>query len=168
MMIPTHPKFWMACIMSLMMAAAFGQSPGDAQRTNDLVGMWQLVSWLGADGQPVWGQHPKGIIAYDASGHFSVQIMPDLHRPKYANPSNPTPEEAKVALTGYTAYFGTYSVDRLANTVTHHIQGSIRPSSVGVDYIRQYEWGADGSVTLIPVQGGGPKGSRLKWKRIQP
>ena len=40
---------------------------------------------------------------------MAVQIMPDRNRPKYA--AQPTPEEAKAALIGYTAYFGTYTVD---------------------------------------------------------
>jgi hypothetical protein len=40
---------------------------------------------------------------------MAVQIMPDRDRPKFAN-SQPTPDEAKSALVGYTAYFGTYTV----------------------------------------------------------
>lgn len=147
-------------------SAAFGQSSLGGNNANEIVGMWRLISWTGADGKPVWGERPKGVIAYDASGNFSVQIMPDLPRPNYANLANPTPEEAKVALTGYTAYFGTYTVDSAQSTVTHHIKGSIRPSSVDVDYIRKYEFGSDGTVTLVPIKGGGPIGSRIKWERV--
>jgi hypothetical protein len=127
--------------------------------------MWRLISWVGADGKPVWGADPKGIISYDASNNFSVQIMPDRPRPNYASP-DPTPDEAKAALTGYTAYFGTYSIDERARTVTHHIKGSIRPSSVGTDFVRKYEFGSDGTITLIPMVGGGPIGSRLTWERV--
>ena len=146
--------------------AVFGQNSLGGNCAKEIVGMWLLISWTRADGTPLWGQHPQGVIAYDASGNFSVQIMPDLPRPKYANPANPTPEEAKVALTGYTAYFGTYTVDVAESTVTHHIKGSIRPTSVDVDYIRKYEFGSDGTVTLIPVKGGGPIGSKITWRRV--
>ena len=48
---------------------------------------------------------------------MAVQIMPDRNRPKYAG-AQPTPEEAKAALTGYTAYFGTYIRHRDVTTTT--------------------------------------------------
>src|SRR5262245_49062163 len=47
-----------------------------------------------------------------------------------------TPSEIRDAHTGYYAYFGTYTVDESARTVTHHIQASVRPEEVGRDYVR--------------------------------
>jgi hypothetical protein len=70
---------------------------------------------------------------YDPYGNMAVQIMPDRERPKFAV-NKATPEEAQAALLGYTAYFGTYSVDPVASTVTHHRQGNINPGGIG-DYV---------------------------------
>ena len=42
-----------------------------------------------------------------------------------------TPDEAKIAVTDYIAYFGTYTVDEKAGTVTHHRQASIQPGDGG-------------------------------------
>ena len=44
--------------------------------------------------------------------------------------AKPTPEEALDALDDYIAYFGTYSIDEHARTVTHHRLGSVQPSDM--------------------------------------
>jgi len=96
---------------------------------------------------------------------MSVQIMPDTPRPKYAG-AQATPDEARAALTGYTAYFGTYTVDERARTVTHHLKGSINPGTVGVDNVRGYEFGPGDRVTLtvMPVTA---TSTRLTWERVK-
>jgi hypothetical protein len=53
-----------------------------------------------------------------------------------------TPQEAKTALTDYIAYFGTYTIDQQAGTVTHHRQDSIQPGDTG-DLVRRYEFTGD-------------------------
>ena len=37
-----------------------------------------------------------------------------------------TPEEAKIALRDYIAYFDTYKIDEQTRTVTHHRQDNIK------------------------------------------
>jgi len=63
---------------------------------------------------------------YDSLGNMAAQVMPNRVRRKYAA-AEPTPDEAKDAITGYLAYFGTYSVHEQARTVTHHRKGNINP-----------------------------------------
>src|SRR5439155_9815430 len=100
-------------------------------------GAWRYVGAT-VDGKPRGdrGANAKGIIYYDPSGAMSVQVAPGRER-SYSPPSTasgggkgggsePTPEEAKAALTGYVAYFGSYTVDDEAHTVTHHRQGSVQ------------------------------------------
>ena len=53
-----------------------------------------------------------------------------------------TPDEAKIALTDYIAYFGTYTVDEAGGTVTHHRQDTIQPGDTG-DLVRRYEFNGD-------------------------
>jgi hypothetical protein len=125
------------------------------------VGTWRLVS-ITKNGKtdPNRGPHPTGLIHYDSTGHIAVQIMPDRVR-GYAG-SEPTPDEAKAAITGYTAYFGTYTIDESARTVTHHRTGNIHPNST-VDVTRSYEFATDDRLVLRPVE----NQDELTWQRIK-
>jgi hypothetical protein len=76
--------------------------------------------------------------------------MPNRPRPKYAG-AQPTPEEAKEAITGYLAYFGTYTVDESARTITHHRKANINPGQVGDDVVRAYVFGSGDRVILTPT-----------------
>lgn len=138
-------------------------SGGDAKR---FIGTWRLVSITGHDGalDPIRGAHPTGLIHYDTTGHMAVQIVPDRRRPRFSG-ALPTPEEAQAALIGYTAYFGAYSIDERARTVTHHREGNINPGGSG-DFVRQYEFLADDKVALMPVESENPIG-RLVWERVK-
>jgi hypothetical protein len=143
---------------------ASGQSVSQSDISKRFFGTWRLVS-IESNGQmdPTRGSHPTGMIYYDATGHMAAQIMPDRPRPKYAGPQ-PTPEEAKTALIGYTAYFGTYSIDEGARIVKHHRMGSVNPGMVGIDAVRRYEFASDDRLILTPVEN--PK-TRLTWERIK-
>jgi hypothetical protein len=63
---------------------------------------------------------------------MSVQIAPDVERKRAG--AAMTAEEAKIAVTDYIAYFGSYT-----GTVTHHRQASIQPGDSG-DLVRKYEF----------------------------
>ena len=88
--------------------------------TSALVGAWKLVSWeiRTADGGLSWpmGKSPAGMLTYDDSGRVSVQIM------------QPNTQ-------GALAYFGTYIVDDMKGTVTHHVEASSLPDQVGTDLV---------------------------------
>ena len=104
-------------------------------------GAWRYLGST-VDGKPVPGRgaNPQGIINYDPSGHMAVQVAPDKERSKAG--AAPTPDEAQAALSGYIAYFGTYSIDARARTVTHHRQGSVQPGDTA-DLVRGYEFVGD-------------------------
>jgi hypothetical protein len=87
---------------------------------------------------------------YDNLGNMAVQVMPMRERQKFAA-AQPTPDEAKTAITGYLAYFGTYTVDGPAHTITHHRRGSLNPGQVGEDAVRQYEFAEGNRLVLSPV-----------------
>ena len=52
-------------------------------------------------------------------------------------------------MTDYVAYFGTYSVDEQARTVTHHRHGSVQPGDVA-DLVRGYEFTGDRLILRPP------------------
>jgi hypothetical protein len=82
--------------------------------------------------------------------------------PKYAATER-TPDKAKAAITGYTAYFGTYTIDESARTVTHHRIGNIDPSAPA-DVVRRYEFGPGDWLILMPVE---DPTTQLTWERIK-
>jgi Lipocalin-like domain len=107
-----------------------GKPPRPASSLRDqMIGTWKLESRVTKkpDGSiaplPGWDGAP-GYITYDPVGFMSVQFM-QLHRTKESG------------ATGYTAYFGTYTVDESTKTVTHHIIGDVNPDGVGADQPRE-------------------------------
>jgi hypothetical protein len=127
------------------------------------VGTWRLIS---IDGDSATlrrvGAHPTGIIIYDATKHMAAQIQPDRRRASWPWSHNPSPTEALSAIDGYTAYFGTYSVDQRAGTVTHHREAALDFDAV--DYVRKYEFQPDGRLALMPLD---LRGLRLVWERVK-
>ncbi len=125
-----------------------------------LIGSWRYVgSTLDGKSQPGRGASPKGIIIYDAHGHMACHVAPDREVTRAGK--EPTGEEAKAALADHIAYFGTYSVDELAHTVTHHRQGSVQPGDKG-DVVRGYEFVGD-RLVLRPVG----TAREVIWERIK-
>ncbi len=131
--------------------------PSTSDTAQRFVGTWRLVSIDDASR----GAHPLGILIYDSTAHMAVQVVPDTPRPKFSGPI-PTSEEAQAALTGYTAYFGTYSIDEASGTVTHHCEGNVDPGRVG-DIVRRYRFDGDDRLTLMPL--GSPV--RIVWERVK-
>ncbi len=124
------------------------------------VGVWRYVGTrIDGKPRPNRGANPKGFIFYTESGAMAAQIAPDREN-KMAG-SEPTPEEAKSALADYVAYFGTYTVDERAGTVTHHRQASVQPGPLA-DYVRNYEFAGD-RLILRPVG----TTQEVVWERIK-
>ena len=125
-----------------------------------LHGAWRYLGSM-TDGKPTPGRgaNPKGIIYYDPSGSMVVQVAPDKERGKAG--SAPTPDEAQAALAGYIAYFGTYTVDEKAATVTHHRHASVQPGDVA-DLVRGYEFSGDRLILRPPGTS-----YEVLWERIK-
>ena len=115
----------------------------------DLIGTWRLISveTIRPNGEviyPFYGKHPEGLLIYDPSGWMSVQIVSD---PKPAVPTTSSregflaanPDDKITAVNGYYAYYGTWTLDASAHTVTHHIQQSLYPGENGSEGTRQMQ-----------------------------
>ncbi len=148
-----------ACAAAAIGAARARVPSGVDQR---FIGTWRLVSIVNIPPE-ARGEHSTGLIYYDATGHMAAQIMPERPRSKYAG-LVPTPDEAKVAITGYTAYFGTYTVDARAGIVRHHREGSIEPGQVGVDAVRRFEFVTPDTLVLTPID---EPDRHLTWQRLR-
>jgi len=125
------------------------------------IGTWRLVSIQADSGSVNRGRSPTGYIYYDATGHMGVQIQPDRKRASWRG-RTPTAEEALDAARGYTAYFGTWTVDEKAGTITHHREGALNFDVV--DYVRRFIFDGNDRLTLIPVD---IPGYSLLWERVK-
>jgi Lipocalin-like domain len=141
-----------------------------------LVGAWRLVSVEGTD--PTFHfayDHPTGVIIYDRSGWMSVQIdIKGTRKPFVNGPAGGTGEEKVAAFDNYIAYYGTYTLDLKAQTVTHHLQDASPPNWRGVNNVRWFEFQGNDRLLLIPREDG--KGGvidrknatfKLLWERIK-
>ena len=137
------------------------------------IGIWKLVSYEARreDGSIIFpiGKDGIGQIVYDAKGNMSAQVA-NIHRPAFAADDRlkGTATEIKMALEGYTAYFGTYELDMATKTVIHHVKGSLFPNWVGTDQVRYFEF-AGNRMTLrtAPMHIGGEDViGTLIWEKI--
>ncbi len=136
-----------------------GQESKRPSARERLIGAWRYVGTRINGGSWDRGANPKGMIYYGPHGEMAVQIAPDVKRRRAG--AEMTPEEARIALKDYIAYFGTYTLDELADTVTHHRLDSIQPGDSG-DLIRRYEFVGDRLVLRAPNST-----LEVTWERIK-
>jgi hypothetical protein len=155
-----------AVVLASCASVVFAQGKSQEELRKPFVGTWRLISIEGGpENAANRGAKPTGIIMYDQHGLMNVQIMPDRPRPKYTG--TPNAEQALDAMRGYTAYWGTYTIDEKAQTVTHHRQGMLDGGVV--DYVRKFELKDGGNrVTLTPIAGGTTNPpNHLTWERVR-
>jgi hypothetical protein len=124
-------------------------STPDSDTARRFFGAWR---YLGStiDGQPRTDRtDPRGIIIYDPSGHMAVQIMPGRE------------EQATAPASTFICYFGRWSIDERARTVTHHREADLRVDGE-IDAVREYEFSGD-RLILRPVG----KDQQIMWERIR-
>jgi len=154
-------------------ATAQAPSRSSAVAASRFIGTWALVKYESntAENREGRGDNPIGLIYYDRMGHMAVQIAPDRMRRRFSGPASglfsgprPTPEEALDAISGYAAYFGTYTVDERTQTVTHTRIANLNPGGLG-DFVRRYEFPTEDRLVLTPIERTELRAVRLTWER---
>jgi len=114
---------------------------------SDVVGRWRLASYEAVSKDDViypMGKNAIGVLDYSADGKVSVHIMGE----------------------GYFAYYGDYTVDERASTITHRLEMASEPSFVGASNLRRAE--LQGSTLILSGEmtfGGKPRTIKVIWKR---
>jgi hypothetical protein len=109
-----------------------------------IVGSWQLMTRTvsRSDGtkivDPVLGEKPTGRLVYDAAGAMSLQMMRTGRKNAISSPASARDRSNPRVILGYDSYFGHYTVDEKAGTVTHHVEGSLFPEDLGEDWVRPF------------------------------
>ena len=151
---------------------AMPEAPAEAPSPSaDVVGTWELESVelrdsagapLPAPAGPALGAPgPTGQLILDDAGHIGLAIM-QRNRPQYADP---TPEQALADLDGYTAFFGTYTVDEAGGLLTVQIRGGRDPGLTGTSRTGAVEVSADRLALELPATADGATPTAV-WTRL--
>lgn len=146
--------------------AAQADDPATAKVRAQLIGSYRLVSYTNYDaaGKESPSPYRIGQISYDAAGRMSAQLMYG-DRAKFASGTPPTEAQRAAAYSSYVAYFGRYTIDAKAGSVTHHVEGATNPNMVGNPLVRYFEFSPDGSSLFLSVKNGERVAGRLRWDR---
>jgi hypothetical protein len=140
-----------------------------------IVGTWRLVSFVTGDGLgavPYWDAAATGLIIYTADGYVSAQLY-DARRPKLGKEwEQADPNAARTLFAGLATYYGRYTVDTEASTVTHLVEGAMSPDWVGSRLVRSYRFLGPNRIELgvLTNAEGQPVANRLVlvWERVGP
>jgi hypothetical protein len=138
-----------------------------------LVGSWRLVSREDRTPagerrvDPGLGADPLALLVYDSAGNFSAQFMKRDREDSTSATTAAQGSNNSVAVGGYDAYFGTYTVDEVAGTVTQHLVGALSPGDVGKVVTRELRVEGERLIIELATSGtdGEPLTRALIWAR---
>ncbi len=145
-------------LMAVLIAFTLAVAGPAGQSSTSIVGTWKIVKYedRAADGtlSYPYGTNPVGYFVYDVTGHLSVHIMRTPALKSFPGMRDGTGDGASFrdAFLAYVAYFGTYTVDAAKGTVTHHVEGSLRPDYTGTDQVRPFR--IEGDRLIIEIRQG--------------
>ena len=106
-----------------------------------IVGVWRLKSREDVDPtgkvhvDPFLGPDPIGILCFGKT-HFSAQFMKRDRSGQENVVERAKAKNNTAGVNGYDGYFGTYSIDEIASTLTTRLEGSISPANIEAVYVR--------------------------------
>jgi Lipocalin-like domain len=141
--------------------------------SQSLPGSWLLESRVDVTDvglrcpEPTLGEDPIALLIYDRGGHFAVQFMKrDRSAVVPDGPAGGTNNSR--AQGGYDAYFGTYTTDDRASTVTQHLIGALSKENVGAVLTREMQ--VSGDMLVIRIRTAATDGTAvtrtLTWRRV--
>jgi hypothetical protein len=144
----------------------------DVPLSQALIGTWRLVSREDrtASGErrvdPGLGADPIALLVYDRGGNFAAQFMRRDRRRAPAATAASAPNNSR-AVGGYDAYFGSYTVDDAAGTVTQRLLGALSAENVGMVLTRSMRVSRDELVIQLDTASadGTPIVRTLRWTR---
>jgi hypothetical protein len=146
---------------------SFRTSPATREVRQQFIGHWRLAKFENFDDKGVARDagYAGGRIMYDAAGNMSAQLM-RIGRKLLSQPA--TEPERAAAYSTYTAYYGKYTVDPSAATVTHAVEGAANPNWVNTNLVRYYEFSPDGKQLKLSLRNAqGRVTGTLTWLRIE-
>jgi hypothetical protein len=138
-----------------------------------LPGTWRLLSRIDVDSsgqrrpEPALGEDPIALLIYDRSGHFAAQFMRRDRSVEVPDGPGGAKNNSR-AQGGYDAYFGTYTIDDEAGTVTQTLLGALSNEHVGAVLTRAMNVQGDSLAIRLETTAsdGGTVTRTLTWERV--
>ena len=145
--------------------------PKAVRAANDrFAGIWKLVGEETRDAKdqivsagPNVRAGRSGYIVYDAAGYMGVTIAWPA-RPSFAG-AQPTPQEARAAMSTYTSYWGSFAVNEASRIVTHQTFGALSPATSGINQVRGFTISGNRLTLRPPTLANGDQRT-LTWERV--
>ena len=150
----TSRILWLGFVVATCALPSTAKAQGSAHASSPgLVGSWHLDSWTLGDGTPRCSEEDgdaSGIIVYTSDGHMSAQLgCADID---VGDTGGLSPQAAAGRLsTRHFSYYGRYTLDLSAQTVTHHVEGSSSVPFVGSDQVREFVFEGPDRLVLSPA-----------------
>jgi hypothetical protein len=115
-----------------------------------------------------FGSGAKGMLVFDANGHFMLTII-GLDLPRFAsnNRASGTPEENKAVMSKSIAMIGTYSVDSAAKTLTFRVESATFPNWDGTEQKRLLSAADSDELKYITQTASSGGIATVTWKRAK-
>ena len=142
-----------------------------------LIGAWEMEDFKIQEGNtlvdsplgPV--EQSGGILIYSEDGLMTA-FLSQNDIPRFSDNSldGGTIEERARANKGIICYTGSFDVDEINHTVTHHVRYASVPNMIEKDLMRICVWENDKlKLDTPPMEFGGVmKSSYILWKRVKP
>jgi hypothetical protein len=155
-----------AVVTAAYVVSGFSRTAVIAQTADvkrQLLGEWTLVKYevFSDNGEARPGNYDVARINY-GEREMSAHLM-RTGGPKEAPATEPS---RAAAYQRYLGYFGPYTIDTNARTVTHHVAGSSFPHWIGTDQVRHYAFTDSGLLTLS-LKSGERVTQTLTWQRLK-
>jgi len=103
-------------------------------------GTWKLKEWVyrrkGREDSHPYGVDASGMLMYNRHGSMSAILM--------------RADRSEESDSGYVSYYGTYKVDQ--QSVTHHVELSLRPQWLGKSLVRSYEFKEQDQILILSTR----------------
>ncbi|HKU95013.1 MAG TPA: lipocalin-like domain-containing protein [Vineibacter sp.] len=142
------------------MPRATGQATDEVRAVGQsLVGAWSLLECaeIMPDGSKrlPFGDHARGQVVYTADGRMSAQLVRADRAAFASDDYRGAPVDVLAeAFQQYFGYFGSYTVDAGAGTVTHFIEGASFPNLENEAQVRTFRLEEDRLILEAPTPWG--------------
>ena len=157
---------------TLFLGSTSSAQQGVPTDNNQLVGSWTLVTVNDErpDGSqvPMYGPAPVGMLIFDNSGNYSVQVCAS-GRPRFAanDRQKGTAEEYRAAVTGCNPHWGSYAVDPTAKVISFSIEHALYTNWEGTEQKRSYTLTGDELRYAVPNPPTAAANIVVVWKRYR-
>ena len=157
----------------IIMLNVFAEKPQNTAipDSTELTGLWTLVTVenINPDGSKTlpYGISPKGLLVFDKSGNYAIQIL-KTSRPKIAagDKNKATPEENAALVQGNNSHFGSFKVNKASKTITFHVEDAFYPNWEGTIQERTYTLSnSELKYVVTNTTNGGNITAVVIWKR---